>query len=474
MIISKTKASLLNHVILLVMPFYNVDGHERVSPYNRINQNGPEEMGWRVTGQNLNLNRDYMKADAPETQAWLKLYTTWLPDFLVDCHVTDGADYQYVVTYTVEGHVNMPLPVRSWLKTTYVPKVSAEMASQEMPIVPYVYFVDNKDLSKGLEGGVASPRFSTSYAAIQNRPSLLIETHMLKDYKTRVEGTYKLLVASLDCVNENYAALRSAISEADKMTATRLENPFPLRFENVQVANDTVHFLGYKPKVEKSDISGSDRVEFTHEPLVLDIPRYDSVKISVSVAPPVAYLIPQQWAEVISRLRMHGILLEKLDKPIELEVELYKFSDAKWQERPYEGRHPVTFTTSPFTEKRTFPAGTIVARTNQRAARVLIHALEPQAPDAFVAWGFFDALFEQKEYGEDYVLEKMAAEMLQKDPKLKEEFDTKVKADTAFAHAPYQRLNFFYQHSPYWDKSLNVYPVARLMKDVVLPVVSAK
>jgi hypothetical protein len=297
---------------------------------------------------------------------------------------------------------------------------------------------------------------------------------MLKDYKTRVEGTYKLLVASLDCVNENYAALRSAISEADKMTATRLENPFPLRFENVQVANDTVHFLGYKPKVAMSDISGADRVEFTHEPLVLDIPRYDSVKVSVSVAPPVAYLIPQQWGEVISRLRMHGILLEKLDKPIELEVELYKFSDAKWQERPYEGRHPVTFTASPFTEKRTFPAGTIVAWTNQRAARVLIHALEPQAPDAFVAWGFFDALFEQKEYGEDYVLEKLAAEMLQKDPKLKEGFNAKVKADTAFAHAPYQRLNFFYQHSPYWDKSLNVYPVARLMKDVVLPVVSAK
>jgi hypothetical protein len=474
MVVTKTKASLLDHVILLVIPFYNVDGHERISPYNRINQDGPEEMGWRVTGQNLNLNRDYMKADAPETQAWLKLYTAWLPDFLVDCHVTDGADYQYVVTYTVEMHVNMPQQVRSWLKSTYVPAVTATMASQGVPIVPYVYLVDNKDLSKGMGGGAAPPRFSTAYAAAQNRPSLLIETHMLKDYKTRVDGTYKMLVASLECVNKSYKALHAAVTDADKMTATHLDNPFALRFEDVHVTSDTVHFLGYKPKIEKSDISGADKVEFTHEPINLDIPRYDSVKVSVAVTPPVAYIIPQQWETVISRLKLHGIILEKLEKPIELEVELYKFSDAKWQQRPYEGRHTVTFSVKSFTEKRTFPAGTIVARTNQRAARVLIHALEPQAPDAFVAWGFFDAIFEQKEYGEDYVLEKLAADMIAKDPGLKEEFDAKVKADTAFAHAPYERLNFFYQHSPYWDKSLNVYPIARLMKDVLLPVVSAK
>jgi hypothetical protein len=431
-------------------------------------------MGWRVTGQNLNLNRDYLKADAPETQAWLKLYTTWLPDFLVDTHVTDGADYQYVVTYTIEQHENVAPSVRAWVKNNYIPNVTAEMASMGTPIVPYVYFVDDKDISKGMGGGVAPPRFSTAYAAAQNRPALLIETHMLKDYKTRVDGTYQLLVVSLKRVNEDYKILRTAISDADKLTATHLENPFSLTFDGVNTPNETVHFLGYKSKVEKSEISGDDRIEYTHEPLNLDIPRYDSVKVAVSVVPPVAYVIPQQWSEVISRLKLHGIILEKLDKPVELEVELYKLTDPKWQERPYEGRHRVSYTATPFTEKRMFPAGTIVAKTNQRAARVLMHALEPNAPDAFIAWGFFDAIFEQKEYGEDYVLEKLAVELIQKDPKLKEEFDAKVKADTAFAHAPYQRLNFFYQHSPYWDKNLGVYPIARLMKDVDLPVVSAK
>ncbi|MFI5250928.1 MAG: M14 family metallopeptidase [Bacteroidota bacterium] len=468
--VTKTKASLLDHVILLVIPFYNVDGHERFSPYNRINQNGPEEMGWRVTAQNLNLNRDYMKADAPETQAWLKLYMAWLPDFLVDCHVTDGADFQYVVTYTVETHENLAAPVRSWVKNNYIPSVTAKMEAMSMPIVPYVNLRDNKDLSKGLDGGAAPPRFSTSYAALQNRPALLVETHMLKDYKTRVDGTYKILTATLEILNRDFKILRSAILDADKLTVEKLDNPFPLSFNQVDAPNETIHFLGYKAKIEKSDISGADKVVWTHDPLNIDIPRFDSVKVAVSVTPPVAYLIPPQWDEVIRRLQLHGVIFLKLKQPVELEVEMYKFSKPKWQQNPYEGHHPVTYSVNASTEKRTIPARTMIARTNQRAARVLINALEPQAPDAFVAWGFFDAIFEQKEYAEGYVLEQLAPQMLMKDSLLKIEFEKKLQADTAFAHSPYARLNFFYQRSPYWDKNLNVYPVARLMKDTTLPV----
>ena len=474
MAITKTKVALLDNVIVLVLPFYNVDGHERISPYNRINQNGPEEMGWRVTAQNLNLNRDYVKADAPETQAWLKLYTAWMPDFLVDCHVTDGADFQHPVTYSAENHEDLGMPVRSWLNEQYLPYVKNEMQKLGEPLVPYVNLKDEHDFSKGLTEGVPPPRFSTAYAALQNRPSLLIETHMLKDYKTRVTGTYDLLNATLKKVNTDYKILRDEISETDKNTAIKLENPFPLKWELVDAPNGTVHFLGYKSNIVKSDISGADKVVWTHEPLNLDIPLYDSVKVSASVTPPVAYIIPQQWQEIISRLKMHGVLLEKLDQPIELEVELYKFSNAKWQQNPYEGHHPVQYTTTAFTEKRTYPAGTIIAKMNQRAARILLHTLEPNAPDAFVAWGFMDVIFEQKEYAEGYVLEKMAPDMLAKDPALKTEFESKLRSDTAFAHSPYARLNFFYKHSPYWDQTLNVYPIARLMKNVELPVVSLK
>ncbi|MCK4657398.1 MAG: peptidase M14, partial [candidate division Zixibacteria bacterium] len=97
-------------VVLLFIPIFNVDGHERFGPYNRINQNGPLEMGFRVTAQGYNLNRDFLKADSPEMRAWLKLFREWLPDFFIDCHVTDGADYQYTITYGLETHENMPEP----------------------------------------------------------------------------------------------------------------------------------------------------------------------------------------------------------------------------------------------------------------------------------------------------------------------------------------------------------------------------
>lgn len=463
--IAKTKESLLENVILLVIPIYNVDGHERFGPYNRINQNGPEEMGWRVTGQNLNLNRDYMKADAPETQAWLKMFNEWLPDFVIDAHVTNGADYQHIVTYGIEKYLNIAEPIRSWVNDKYLPMILS-LKTNGVPLAPYVSLRDRLDPLKGLQSGVAPPRLSTPYVALHNRPSLLIETHMMKDYKSRVEGTYQTIVATLELMNKEFSSLREAVRKTDERTITNIENPFPIRFRTVDVPNRTFHYLGFKQTSQPSDISGGTWIKYTKEPFDADIPHYDSVVVDKSIELPVAYLIPPQWQEVITRLKFHGVIIERLIKPTELEVEIYKFSNARWQQNPYEGRHPVTYSVEKVKEKKLFPAGTAVVRLNQRTARIAIHALEPEAPDAFVAWGFFDATFEQKEYTEDYVMEPMAREMLANDSTLKQDFESKLKSDTTFIKNPFARLNFFYQHSPWWDKNVNLYPVARLMKDI--------
>ncbi len=467
--LTKTKSSLLDHVILLIIPIYNVDGHERFGKYNRINQNGPEEMGWRVTGQNLNLNRDYVKADAPETQAWLKLYTSWFPDFFIDCHVTDGADFQYPITYAIEIHENAPVSVRDWVKRKFIPAITSKMKETKHKIGPYPFFVDDKDKLKGLTGGTTPPRFSTGYTVLQNRPGLLIETHMMKDYATRVDATYQLLRSILEMINDDPASLLSAVNEADKQSANNLENPFPIGFETTNNASDTVHFFGYKQTIEKSDVSGADRIIYSKEPFEADIPIFNEAKVTKTVTVPYAYLIPQQWSTVISRLLLHGIKLEQLTSPAELDVSLYRFSNSKWQQTPFEGRHTVSYSVEAVQEKRTYPAGTVVARLNQRAARVLINALEPEASDAFAAWGFFDAVFEQKEYSEDYVMEVMAREMMKSDPALKSEFESKLQSDSVFAKSPNARLNFFYQHSPYWDHQMNLYPVARIEHEINLP-----
>ncbi|HEY6192535.1 MAG TPA: M14 family metallopeptidase [Bacteroidota bacterium] len=468
MAITKSKASLLDHVILLVIPVYNVDGHERFGPFNRINQNGPEEMGWRVTAQNLNLNRDYLKADAPETRAWLKVYTSWLPDFFVDCHVTDGADFQHVFTYSIETHENVAAPVRAWITRGYIPFLESKLTSAGVSVIPYIFLKDDTDPLLGILGSVTPPRFSTSYTPLQNRPGLLIETHMLKDYKTRVEATRAALEATIERVGQQYRELRRAVSSADSEAEEGFRQPYPLQFSMADKPNATVHFLGYKQKNEKSTISGGEKIRYTHEPFEADIPRFDSSIVTKTVVPPRAYLIPQQWTEVLDRLDMHGVRIERLTVPIEVEVETYRFSHAHWQQAPFEGRHPVTYSVENVKERRAYPAGTAVVRLNQRAARVALNALEPEAPDAFAAWGFFDAIFEQKEYAENYVMEPLASEMLAKDPNLKKEFETRLAADTAFAHSPGARLNFFYQRSPYWDPQVNSYPVARLMSDVPL------
>lgn len=467
--VTKRYASILDHVIVLIIPIFSVDGHERFGRFNRINQDGPVEMGWRTTAQNLNLNRDYMKADAPEMQGWIRLFSSWLPDFFVDCHVTDGADYQYSVTYSIETHDMMPQPVRSWITGTYLPSVLTAVGAAGVKIGPYIYLRDDANPSRGLMGGTAPPRFSTQYAAIQSRPGLLIETHMLKNYRTRVEGTYQLLLATLQLLQKESASLRSAVRQADAMFVAGTVNPYPIRFDVADVPSDSVRYLGYVPRVEKSDLSGGKRIIYTPEPFEATIPHFDSVKVSRTVSPPAAYLIPPEWTEIINRLRMHGVEMSYLSGGLSLDVESYRFSSPSWQQRPYEGRHPVTYNVTQEKGSRFFPPGTAVVPLRQRAAAVAIHALEPEAPDAFAAWGFFDAVFEQKEYAEDYVMETEARRMIDRDPSLKAEFDAKVAADTAFAHSPQARLNFFYQKSPYWDNSVMLYPVARLTDLQAIP-----
>ncbi len=463
--VTKEKEALLNNVILLVIPIYNVDGHERFGPYNRINQNGPEEMGWRVTAQNLNLNRDFMKADAPETQAWLRMFNEWLPDFFIDVHVTDGADYQHIVTYGVEKHQNIAEPIRSWVKNRYLPMISS-VCTNGIPVAPYISLRNSENPPEGLENGVAPPRLSTPYVAIQNRPALLIETHMLKNYRARVEGTYQVLLSNLEFMNREFRSLREAVDKTDQNTVTGLQDPLPVRFETVDVPNGTFHYLGYKQVNAPSEISGRTWIQYSNEPFEIDIPFYDSIKVTKTIDPPKGYLIPPQWEEVTRRLLLHGVKVERLEKATVIDVEVYRLSNPKWQQNPYEGRHSLTFTTERFAEKREFPAGTAIVRLNQRTARVAIHALEPEAPDAFVNWGFFDAIFEQKEYAESYIMERTARDMLAADTALRNEYEARVSTDSLFAKDPFARMNFFYQHSPYRDKEIGVYPIARFVREL--------
>ena len=359
---------LLDKVTFSFVPIFNVDGHERFGPYNRINQNGPEEMGWRVTGQNLNLNRDYLKADTPEMQAWLRMFNEWLPDFFIDIHSTDGADYQYTVTYSVETGGNMDPALTGWL-LEYETDMNAVMAHEGDPMVPYVSFKDWHDPRSGLRSWAASPRFSQGYTAIQNRPGLLIETHMLKDYPTRVEGALRLVTHTMRFLNREAGWLRTLTLAADAATASSKfrAKPFPLDFELTEKATP-ISFEGVAYETVTSEVTGGKWHRFTGEPETMELELFDELVPSVTADLPEAYIVPREWTVAVDSLTAHGVKFQRLKSPVELEVRTWKFSDGTWQARPYEGHHPVTFTAEPLHETRVFPAGS-VGRGHEPAGR---------------------------------------------------------------------------------------------------------
>lgn len=464
LVILKKYQNLLEHVTILFIPIFNVDGHERFGPYNRINQNGPEEMGWRVTSQNLNLNRDFLKADTPEMQSWLGLFNEWLPDFLVDCHVTDGADYQYTITYGIERHNNITAPIRELTTDLVLPYLDSKMNKAGFPLFPYIQFWDWNNFYSGLKAGTWSPRYSTGYGVVQNRIFFLVETHMLKDYKTRVTATYFLLKSILELVNEYSEKIGHANKRSDEITTHMQGKFFPLNIKSSNTDTVFIKFKGVEFEKKPSKISGADRIIYHSEKKkIYRMPYFNRVILSDSITVPYAYLIPPEWQEEIERLKLHGVIIHRLSKDTSLAVSSYRFSNIHWANSPYEGRLQPKFDVETTQEIRDYSKGTAVVFMNQRTNRVILHLLEPRAPDSFIAWGFWNVIFERKEYAESYVLEELAREMLRNNPELKKEFEQKLATDSSFAANPRARLYFFYKRSPYWDKKLNLYPVGKLI-----------
>jgi len=487
MVITKSKAGLLNHIVFVFIPVYNIDGHERRSAYNRINQDGPELSGWRGNGTNINLNRDYMKADAPETRAFLKMFHRWLPDFFVDDHVTDGMDYQYDVTFAADAGPDVAPSTAKWIRETVTPEVNAQVNTAGHLCFPaLINLNDDTDPAQGLSFSGNPPRFSTGQMILEDRPGLLVELHMLKDYKTRVTGNYELLRALLEVLNRDAAKLialnREADEEAEKLGAHSLGNEkFPLEL-NWSGDSTPVVFHGYQYTQALSEISGAMWISYTHEPWNVTLPMATGAKATVSTTPPAGYIVPPQWTRVIDVLAAHDVAMRRTSATWTGTVEHYRCAGMQWQGPPFEGRHPLFHgegagaepgrfgTCALTTESMTFPAGSVVVALNQRLSKVAIHWLEPEAPDSALRWGFFDSTFEQREYGEAYVLEKLAREEMAKDPALKADFERRIQTDPHFAASPEARLEFFYERSP-WGLANHVgeYPVGRLLSLEGLP-----
>jgi hypothetical protein len=456
-------------VTVLLIPIFNVDGHERFGPFNRVNQNGPREMGWRVTAQNLNLNRDFVKADAPEMQAWLRLWNRWRPHFLIDIHSTDGADYQYPITYGLETHGNLDPGLTAWLER-YLAAVDSRMEADGYPMAPYVSFVRWHDPRSGLRSWVAGPRFSQGYAAVRNRPGLLIEAHMLKPYPVRVQATRALLDHTLDHIAAEATTLRRLADAADAHTSSAAFRAEPLTVSwSTGDGSRPVEFRGVAYEQVTSELSGGDYFRYdADQPTTFTVDFFDQPRSEREVRLPEAYLIPPQWTDVIARLQLHGIAHERLDEAVELEVGGWRLEDCEWRSEPYEGRHPVSYRAVPFTEVRRFAPGTVVVDLAQPGARIAAHLLAPEGPDALLRWGFFDAVLTRVEYVESYVIETMMTEMVATDPALLDSLEARKADDPEFAANPWAIRDWFYRRTPFYDERAYVYPVAELISRAIL------
>ncbi|KGM57743.1 peptidase M14 [Lysobacter arseniciresistens ZS79] len=450
--------------VFLFVPVFNVDGHERFGAWNRPNQRGPKEMGWRTTAQNYNLNRGYVKADAPEMQAMLALINRWDPLAYVDLHVTNGAKFQHDISIQVEPVNSGDEALRAAGKTLRGNTIAYLAGHGSLPLPFYPSFVQHDNPASGFEDGVATPRFSHGYMQLRNRLGMLVETHSWKEYPHRVKSTHDAIMAVLGQVAQNGKQWLALAHAADARARKLGGDDVALSYAATDECR-TIDFLGYAYTRTPSSVSGATMTRYDETtPETWTVPLCDDIRPELVVeAPDAGYLVPAAHASwVAERLDRHAIEYRRLENALSnARVEAFRADSREFASQSVEGHQRLELEGNWARETHDVAAGALFVPIAQPKARLVMAILEPRAPDALAAWGEFNNAFERKEYMEDYVAEEVAREMLERDPKLKAEFEKRLREDAEFAASPRDRLDFFYRRHSSYDERYNLYPVLR-------------
>lgn len=459
---SPAKDGLLDKVNLLLIPILSVDGHERASAYSRPNQRGPRVQGWRNTATNQNLNRDFLKLDQPEMQALKRLQAKYRADLYIDVHVTDGLDYQYDVTYGFNGENGVwcrSPAIARWLDSVLKPTMNASLEAEGHIPGELVFGVDDQDPKAGFNDGGLGERFSNGWGAAAHVPTILIENHSLKPHAQRVLGTYVFIETALKLLAEQGEPLRTAIAadsalRPDEILANFVSDPTPAY---------TRAFKGIRYEYYDSPASGRREVRWLGEadPELWQVPFYGS-KPSLSLKRPLAYYVPRYRADLIERLKLHGVTLQTLEADTTVDVEMIRLVAPKLAGVANEG-HVQTSVEQVTTERRdwTFPRGSARVPTDQPLGDLVVLFLEPQSSESVFAWGMVPEVLSRVEYIEAYAIAPLAEAMMAADPDLKAAFEAKLAAEPAFAADPEARLAWFYERTPFYDDHYLLYPIAR-------------
>ncbi len=455
------KIAIPENIVLAIIPAYNIGGILNRNSFSRATQNGPESYGFRGNGQNLDLNRDFIKCDANETKTMQQLFMALDPAVFIDNHVSDGADYQHLMTLIETQHNKLGGKTGDFMHNTLTPSLFKDMKKMGYDMVPYVNNFDNTP-ENGWTAFNEPPRFATGYMALFQAIGFVAETHMLKPYQDRVIATLDLMKCLVKEVSKNAETINQ-VRAADRL-ALQSKKEFPLDWKVDSSKHDMVSFHGYASTHKPSEVSGLPRLFYDHaKPYTCDVPFYSDYKPTQSVKAPTAYIIPRAWNAVISRLKRNNVDMKPLPRDTTISVTAYHIENYETSKHPYE-KHYLHYSVKVTTDVNVikFKKGDFLIMLNQPAKRYLIETLEPTAPDAFFAWNFFDGILQQKEGFSDYVFEDKAAEMLRNDAQLRRSLEEKKSSDTAFAHNAFAQLDYVYKHSPYFEPVYLRYPVYRV------------
>lgn len=457
------KVKLPDGLVLGIIPVYNIGGCLNRSKNYRVDQNGPEAFGFRGNSQNLDLNRDFIKCDSKEAKSFAEIFHLLSPDVFLDNHVSNGADYQHVMTLLTSQHRKYDNVAGDYLRDVFEPALYQSMSSKGFPMVPYVN-VWGSTPDKGWTAFWDSPRYGSGYAALFNCFSFVAESHMLKPYDQRVKATYALMQSFIDFVSSNSAAIKKIRDEADN--ATRKATVFPIEWTLDRNKFSKYIFKGYASEQVISGVSGLPVLHYDrNKPYQTEIPHYDNYLVSETVVKPQAYIIPKGWWSVIELLKLNKVNMRPLTKDSIVKVESYKIKNYKSSPVQYEKHHLNTnIVLETIVAEVKFTKGDWYIPMNQNANRFISDVLEPKAKDSYFAWNFFDAILGQKEGYSGYAFEPIAADYLKQNPALQKALEEKRKADSSFAKNAGAQLEFVYNNSPWLEPAFMQYPVYRLMK----------
>jgi len=451
------------NVIIGIIPAYNIGGVLNRNSTTRANQNGPEEYGFRGNARNLDLNRDFIKLDSKNAKSITKIFHEWNPDFFIDTHTTNGADYQSIMTLISPHPLGYSPILHDFIKDDLLPSLYSNMNLVGFPMVPYVSPIKDTPDS-GLRRGVGTPRFSNGYTSIFNTFGFISEAHMFKTYKERVEATVAFLNTVIDFANINAKEVIALRKKAN--TELKSREVFTLSWKADTSKFDLIPFGGYEANYKPSKVTGFNRLYYDREkPWLKEIPLYHYYTPNLQIEKPNYYVLPQAWKEVINRLKLNDIKFALLNSDTTITGEMYFIKSVGNPTEPYNGHFVHSkIEVEKVTKTKEFYTGDLLIPVNQVGNRYLIETLEPQGNDSFFRWNFFDSILDQREYFSPYVFEKTAEKLLAEDSELKTDFEELKANDEEFAKNAYQQLKFIYEHSPNFEADYRLYPVMRVIE----------